>query len=237
MHCFLFVVAAIFMAVADLVAQDLAGSESDNSPAPAPISVPNIINSVAITDFRNRWPTDSTLVTPYDAGSFETSTSNPQDSESTQYDYQNKLLDGLNDGENINILGNRCAIDRSQTNGRFRKRQENCQVLDNANQINYDDPQVRADLEDAAYAKEHAGDDVDARNICDLNHNIRKIPLCCRGREYIVLEIKYVKDCVVYIEGRPRCRNYRQRYCCRRFGGGWQTRTSGTDCAAMFEPV
>lgn len=103
--------------------------------------------------------------------------------------------------------------------------------------------QTRADAEDAAFAEKFLREhptyrvDEDAELICQHYRGWHPLPLCCRGRVIVERGTMVVEECVMYIEGRPRCQDYRRRFCCWLLGFAYRHYDEGIDCVYMFAHV
>lgn len=67
---------------------------------------------------------------------------------------------------------------------------------------------------------------------------LRILPLCCRGGQLMFGNGPFTtvaqEDCVEMIEGRPRCRDLKRRFCCWLLGLGELFSTRGIDCRPMY---
>lgn len=107
--------------------------------------------------------------------------------------------------------------------------------------------QAQKDAEDAAWAEAyleaHPDEDVDkkAEFVCKRIPDYRILPLCCRGPQISIGDKPFVtlvlQNCVAFIEGRPRCMGFRNRFCCWVLGYGFFFQNSGVDCRTMYEQV
>lgn len=241
MHCFALIIMALSIAFADDSAPNLFEPEADISPALKSNPSHNSASSIATPDFGNIPPADS-IVTPYSTGIFEVSTSNPQDLEATSSEHREELIGDSNSAATMDVLNSECSVDSIQTNGKFRRQQQLCRPqraknglgINGADQDGGDNSQAQSDMEDTAYAREHVGEDIDAKRICDSVNDRRKLPFCCRGDTWVSMGASLIGDCVGYIEGRPRCLGYRQRYCCSKYMIDVDWSIIGVNCRSMF---
>lgn len=128
------------------------------------------------------------------------------------------------------------------------------QCVDNLEQEFEERKRELEDKEDAEFAEEflkrrseeNQGKnyiDKNAESICKAGRlDARILPLCCRGPQRIAGEGSTAtimeENCVVYIEGRPRCRYIRDRKCCWLLGVGFGIPpTMGIDCRQMLQEV
>lgn len=98
----------------------------------------------------------------------------------------------------------------------------------------------------ASWSKKNPGKtyiDENTESVCKAGRvDTRILPLCCQGPQSRIGGGSTVtimeENCVIYIEGRPRCRYFRDRKCCWLLGYGFGVPpTLGIDCRQMYEQV
>lgn len=196
---------------------------------------------------------DSNFVAVADTDSSGWSDSDVQSPDIFSLDNQ----DGFNTGliansiatASTDISNSECSSGTAQISNTLRSREKRQQCApiqrsDPATEIQQQQ-KSKEDLDDeawtAAYEEEHGkqGVDKNAEFLCQHIPDHRILPLCCRGVQVAVgwapMVTTVVENCVAFIEGRPRCRDLRRRFCCWLLGFQGAHLTSGIDCRTMFE--
>lgn len=189
---------------------------------------------------------------PADSGFFGTADMKSSGSSDSETEISDPFSPGIQNSFNIeaipssihavntDISMSQCSSDTAQTSNILQKRSQ-CPPTDDSIAR---DAREREDAEDAAFAetflKAHPKyrADADAEWICKHWPKWRPLPLCCRGRIILlpspIGDTMVVEECVMYIQGRPRCIDYRRRFCCWQLGYALEHYDEGIDCVYMF---
>lgn len=192
---------------------------------------------------------------PADSGFFGTADTKSSGSSDSETEIPDPFSPGVQNGFNIgsipssipavntDISISECSSETAQTLNMLQTRSQ-CSPTDDSIAR---DAQAREDAKDAAFAKAFLKAhptyrvDEDAEWICKHWPKWRPLPLCCRGRTIItpsrIGDTMVVEECVMYIEGRPRCIDYRRRFCCWLLGFAYKSYDEGIDCVYMYAHV
>lgn len=143
---------------------------------------------------------------------------------------------------NTDISNSECGAGNAHTSNPLRTRQQCLPLTTDDEEV---DPYAKADADDLDWVEKNPNqDNKDAWNLCAQIRNLIAVkfqltPVCCRGPVWtnFPFQITFIHRCVEYITGRPRCRSFRERYCCWMLGEmvDEKYKNLGKDCRPMFE--